>query len=342
MKRKGLLTLLTLCSSMLLGIFAFVGNNSPITAKATTEIEGDIIGVQVRAAMEQEMHYIVVQDASIKENDGAIGIRPGYLSNYTAPDYIKVYTAPLEYVMLSSIIDTTQDWNVNLWNSLGVMFPLSTVTYQTYNAATIYALEVLPGATYPNSHSQTVVNNKQIKYLNKNYENTDPEGIVSSWEWEEEKPFIRNENPLYLIGAQVRADSQHGLYYIDLMSNTYKDATKKDYYALYRINAYSKIKIYLSENGSPITLENVTSLRNGLHNEFDNVPAFFFALTSAEYDIYNGTTIYAIDVESDCELIVDGAVSVTNKSYRFKNNSYGDASAKYENFNFAMEVSQLL
>lgn len=332
MKRRLGFALLTIISFLLVGLFSYTKDYKE--ASAAGEIDAEIFSVQVRSGG-GENNFIVVQDQQISTSYPATAISD--TSNYNAPNYIKIYmSANDEGLYLSSIIKDAV-WPIHLWGSQGVMFPLSETTYQTYNASTIYAIEILEGCTYPNNKSQTIINRYTKKYINLNY--GDPTHINESFDWGLAEDFTPSGENISLFGAQLRADTDADLYYVCLSSSIYFEKSQTEYLDISVLNAFNKIKLYLSENDEGKTLGEITSLTNGYQNRWGS-SSFHFALTSEEYEIYNGTTIHRISVDSGCELVVDGKIYTTPESYLLINMDYGNASVKYGAFNFVPTIER--
>lgn len=367
MAKKRILPLLTLFASLVLGSFAFIHNAEYQENKAAKQVDSDIYSVQVRSDNGNN-YFIVILDRAISTTAGATVIYD--YDNYTALDHVKVYTSPTDSVFLSDIVAETVmtraeppeeipvGWNINYWGCQGILFPMDKATFQNYNALSVYAIEILEGCTYPNNKSETIMVSSSKTYINKKYDlnryhelfpapyahNVDlPAESLEAFDWYEVTPFDETSGGnITLNNAQIRASRADNLFYIDIMSNLYSSALKEEYYALERTNAYSFIKLYLSEDGEPVPLGEATTLRNGLHNQFDNVPAMFFALTKDEFDIYNGATVYKIEVQKGCQFLVNGVIYTTNKTYIFKNNTYNPSALVIDEvFEFEMSVLEL-
>ena len=297
-----------------------------------SDIEPDdaqLLGVQVRSGG-SDNNFLVLLDETINPYAGSISV-PG--SNYNAPDYVNVYLEPnSDAIKLSTIIDTTKNWEVNLWQSAGVMFHISDTNYETYNGATIYAVEVLEGCTYPNNNLQTLTVTQNKKYVNQNY--GDIAHRNESFDWVERADYEPSDERIDLFGAEVRADPASNLYFIDVKSSAYLSNPIIDYPDIDGyINAYEKIIVYLSEEDEGHALGEVTSLRNAIQNKWDS-QGFMFYLTAEEYEVYNGTTVYRIVVLQDCELMHGNKICKVTRGIDLMNADYGDESARNGAFNF--------
>ena len=327
-KRIGFCTLLATCSALLLGIFAV--NNSKTFAKveAAKEVDADIFGVQLRSGG-TGLNYLVITDTTIDVTQGHMS-KSG--DGYNAPSYINVYTsANATATSLSSIIDSSKNWDINLWSSQGIMFPITDATYQSFNGTTIYAIEVLQGCTYPNNQSKTCVVPQTRKFYNQHYGDSSVRDFAI--EWAETTPIEPSDVTIELTGGQVRADVDSGSYYICLTSDVYSGTQEVQYVSLSMINAYSKVKLFFSATDTGTYLGNATSLRSGCQNLWGS-NAFHFALTAEEYEVYNGTDLFKMEIEAGCQVVLNNRIVTIPTSYTFINQNYKDPTFKYGAFYF--------
>ena len=234
---------------------------------------------------------------------------------------------------------------INKWGgTFAFMFPLSTSEHNAYNGKTIHHIKV-PKDTELICQDKiwTVATTATLI----NPEDTYGKDSSKNAELIELTPPVKPaplEEPIALESAQVRADVGDSLYFIDFIADAFNDKGHLDYEDFSNVNLYSFIKIYMSkaerDDNQGKTIGEITSLRQCSQNEWD-AKGFFIALTDEEYDDYNGQTIYMIEVLKGCEIYVDGAVATIDKNYIFLNASYGNPEAKYENFNFSMDASDL-
>ena len=244
---------------------------------------------------------------------------------------IIVYTSENDGKPLSEVT-SMRSGVVNKWTSQGFMFDLSETNFDLYNGTTIHHIDVLEGCEliYQNKICEVL---EPMTFTNSRY--GDP---TAKYECIQLLPPFAPvpplDEPIGLVGAQVRADVNEPSFYIDLVSEAYIGLGEMVYPNIESLNCFDHVKIYLSENGSPINLGDVTSLRSAYQNKWTNPNYFMFDLTESDFETYNGTTIYMIEVLKDCELYVDGALALVDRTYRFVNSDYGKPEAKYEAFNF--------
>ena len=328
-KRLGFCTLLLTSSALMLGLFAFNSKQEVAPAKAVTSIEDQINSVQMRTGG-SGLNYLVVIDNNINPYYYPVGIAG---DGYNAPDYINVYLSPsANPIKLADIIDDSQNWKINLWQSGGVMFPLSDDNYDLYNGTTVYAIEILEGCTYPNFNMQQIVAQSTKKYINKEYGQDSARDFAI--EWQEPTKYEDSGVPITFGSAQARADVDASLYYICFCSSSFFEAGFVEYGDLSAINAYDKIRLYLTADDEVgKTLGEITNIRRGCQDLWTS-GAMHFAISADEFEIYNGTTIYKMTIDSGCQMVLNNQLVHAPRDYTFYNNTYGDPSAKNSGFYF--------
>lgn len=359
MKRFYFASLISLSLALSLGVFS---NSDHKEVKAYDTVDAQVYSVQVRKGEGEGQKYLVVNDHTIDQYSN-LGFSD--VSEFNAPQYINVYMERGgNAIKLADIIDTNYPWWCNQWQSQGIMFPIA--DYDTYNGISIYAIEILEGCTYPNNKFQTCRVPAKKRFINDSYgycgEDPDPEIIKNgSFNWTNQDRDALDE-PISLIKAQVRGQ-RHGegetdeqdLLYIDFLSHVYDNTQYKSYLDASIINAFDKIKVYLSENDAGKTLGDITIYREVCQNQFsgvDNTPAFFFRINTANYEIYNALSIYMIEVQEGCQFFVDGMIAEVDMNYRFFNSNFGvDTSSmtqeeienlKLSGFEFTKEVNEVV
>ena len=240
-------------------------------------------------------------------------------------------------------------------NAQTYMFALTGTEYSTYNGSSIYKIDILAGCEfiynnmiYEVTQASTLINphHLQNQYRDENFDFAVQGGGSGSV-----------DEPITLNGAQVRGvPDDSTLLYLDLMSSAYDATSFLPYEDTSALNAYDYINIYLSKDGDAIALKDVTSIRKGAQNQFsivDNCPAFFYAIDAANYELYNGLTIYMIEVLEGCQVYINGMIAEVDKTYQFVNLNYGaifpDTQeggkareyAKYNGFSFQPTVTNL-
>lgn len=332
-KKLGFCAVLTTFSAFLLGLFAF-GNNSGLNkVEAAKEVESGIFGVQMRSGGD-DLNYLVITDTTIDVSQGHMS-KSG--ATYNALSHINIYmSATGNPISLSTIVDSDSVWDINLWSSQGVMFPIDNTAYNTYNGTTVFAIEVLQGCTYPNNKSQACVVQQTKKYYNVHH----GEAAVRDFaiEWTEITPIQPSDETIDLTGGQARADIPSNSYYICLSSNAFVGVEVVQYLDLSSINAYNKIKLHFSQNDTGTYLADVTTLRRGCQNLWGS-DSFHFELTAEEFEIYNGQDLYKMEIEEGCQVILNNKIVTIPSSYTFINQNYGDASCRYGAFYFLPAVT---
>ena len=329
-KKMSFLALLSITTAFIVGSFSCRSNFKE--SKALTDVDSQIQTVQLRSDGGTN-HFIVIVDETISTAKTAEGTGAG--TNYNALDYVNIYMDDHSAPVKLSDVSSPNGWMLNLWGSGGVMFPITTEDYVIYNGATIYAIEILQGCTYPNNYSQRCVNQQTKKFININYGDINYKNEAFSWG--EEIQFEPSDETILLTGAQVRAE-ELGPFYICLTSNAFVTESQLEYADLSSINAYNKVKVYLSPTDEGKALGEVTSLRNGVQNKWASQNTFMFGLTASDYASYNGQSIYKITIEAGCQLVLSNKIVTISSNYSFINNGYGDAEKYYGSFDFAAEL----
>ena len=334
-KRLTFPVLFMISTALALGFANANVQSNYLRVDAATQLDSQITSVQIRSGG-SGANYLVVLDSLIDPYGLSMDVSG---TNYNAPNYINLYLSPTgNPVSLSTIINSSQNWGLNIWSSGGIMFPISDENFEIYNGCSVYAIEVLEGCTYPNANLATVRVGSTHKFVNQAYGNSANKN--QSFYWNEVMPLTPSETVISVTNGQVRADPDNNFYDVCLVSDVYAGATVIDYPDLTEINAHSKIKLYLSENDSGEYLANITSLRKGAQNRWDS-GAFLFELTAAEYEIYNGTTTYKIEIEAGCQLVLNNTIVTLDKAYTLINSNYGDVSCKNGAFYFMPETDTI-
>ena len=327
MRKRKFVTMLSLLTTFMAASL-LCHKMAPISVEAASDVTALPFTVQMRSGG-SGFNYLVVLDENISASDSPIGI--SNFSNYNAPSYINIYTSKdSEPIPLSDI--TSGEWKINQWQSRGVMFPISDINYQTYNGATVYAIEILEGCTYPSTSLQRLVVNKTKMYINQNY--GDQSHINEAFDWAEKVIYERSDQVIDLDGAQLRGDVDGELFYFCLRSPNYFEQAYIEYTDIDVLNAFDKVKLYLSSEDEGKTLREITSTYQGCQNKWTST-CFHFRFSSDEYAQYNGSSVYKISVEQGTELILNNKIVTVRQNYTFRNEHYHDDNYKYGAFDFA-------
>ena len=294
----------------------------------------DIAGAEVRADPNAHEYYI---DLRCHDYLPTTPTEYSELNKFiNAYDKIIVYLSEEDEGHTLGEITTLRTATQNKYESQAFMFHLTEEEYEIYNGTTVYRIKALEGCELIfNSKICTIT--EPIDLLNNSYGDETAKYQAFSF-----RPYVAPvSEPIPLRNAQVRGDVGANKYYIDLVASIYNDTPAMYYDSFFFLNSYSKIKVFLSEDDEGTLLEDVTSLRKGAQNIWNDSCALLFELTAEEYEIYNGTTVYAIEVLEGCQLVVNGSIGIVDKAYRFINNDYGNEAAKYEAFNFSVAVKDL-
>ena len=251
-KRLGFCALLTTISALMLGVFAFnVNENKEV--KAVSEVDAQLFDVQMRSGG-SDLNYLVLRDSLIDPLSSTMSISG---RNYNAPDYVNVYLAPQgQAIKLATFIDTTKNWDMNLWTSGGIMFHINDEKYNTYNGATIYAIEVLEGCTYPNSNLDKSVVRKTVKYINGSYGNPNARNEAFSFALETERDTHFGD--IEVSSIHNRMDSVSGYRWLMFLFSEEVFETSVNVTAwINELNFLDNVLIYFSEEGEPVALRTI-------------------------------------------------------------------------------------
>ena len=327
MKKKiGICTLFMASAALMLGAFSYQANLQINKAEAASTVDAQLTSVQIRSGGSR-LNYLVILDDLIDVAGGAMSI-PG--RNYNAPSHINLYMEPNgDAISLADVIDSTRNWDINIWTSGGIMFPISDDNYEIYNGTTVYAIEVLEGCTYPDSNFNKAVVSETVKFINGSYGDPDAKNEAFTWN----KSFAPSGEDILIASGQVRADPEHNFYCVALVSSSFSGVPAINYPNLYELTAYNKIKLYLSETDEGKYLSEITSMRAGCQNRWDS-SAFLFDMTAEEYEIYNGTTTYKMVIEEGCQLVLNNELVNISDTYTLVNINYGDPTCRNGAFYF--------
>lgn len=289
---------------------------------------------QARADVENNFYFIALTSPTF---DGVSPVLYSDLSLINAYSKIKLYLGKEDTTgHYLSEVTTLRSGYQNLWSSGAFLFALTASEFETYNGTALYKMTIEAGCQLL-LNNQVVTVASSYSLVNSNY--GDPDAKYGAFYF---LPYIEPlSGPIQLIDAQVRADVGAQFFFIDVRSEIYTNTPVVAYDNLDSLNIYSHIKIYLSADDNGTLLSDVASLRSGYQNLWGSA-AMLFSLTEQEYETYNGTSIYMIEVLEGCELFVNGMSGVVDKSYRFINGDYGNPAAKYEAFNFYMGSGALV
>ena len=294
--------------------------------EAASQLDSQLSGVQVRSGKQDDIsatdsNWIVLLDSSIDPLGVSTSIGG---SKYNAPDYVNIYLSKnADPVKLRDVIDETKLWDVNLFSTGGVMFHISDETLETYNGKSIYAIEVLEGCTYPDAHFNKLIVQETVRYINGDYNKESARYLSCNWF----KAFTPSDRTITLKNCQMRADTTEGVYYLSVVSSAYSGQSFMNYPGLSELNTFNKIKLYKSAEDTAHYLADVTELREGAQNKW-NSGSLLIGMTSAEYDVYNGTTTYKVEIEAGCEFVVNNQIVRTDREYVFTNIDYGKDEVK--------------
>ena len=312
-KRFGSLLVLLSSVTMAVGVFFSSLNKEYKLSNAADELSSKIINVQLRSDPGLGGFLVIVD-----ENITVTGTGTYNRYRYNAHDNIKLYYQAnkddeVEIISLNDIIGAGVRFNE--WSCGGIMFPIT--NYEKYNGATIKAVEILEGCTYPNKSSGAtkIVNETTVKYINRDHLDLDKkDGALERWF--KEVKYERTDTKLNIFRAEVRGDKDSDDdFYLDLGCYDFAGATETNYYCVSDyINAYEKIIVYVNESSEGKPLSEITTSRDVVINKWLS-QGFMFHIDKANYNSYNGETITRIRLLEGLELIFDNKIYTVSKTY---------------------------
>ena len=304
-------------------------------------------------------YYLDIQSDGYSLDSPVTNYNESALNQINAYDKIIIHLSQIDDGISLGDAIATRYAKSNMWTSLSMMFMMSKAEYEIYNGTTIHHIDVLEGCELICEGMIHEVN-RPYKLVNLHY--GDPNAKYANFELYATPEERYLDDPITLRGVQMRGqpDDDHpedSLLYLVVLSNVYDTTSVETYIDTTSLNAYEKIKVYLGKNDTGTLLGNLAHYREGMQNQFswkDNVPGFFFRLTVEDYEIYNGNSVYMIEVMEGCQLYVDGAIGEVDKTYRFYNANYGieypdtpegheqEKYVKYNSTDFYKEIDELV
>ena len=306
-------------------------------------------------------YYLAIQSDGYTAESPVTNYNYGALAQINAYDKIIIHLEQADAGIALGDAIATRYAKSNMWTSLSMMFSMSKAEYEIYNGSTIHHVDVLAGCEFI---CDGMIHEVKRAYtlINLHYGDTSPQAKYANFDLYVKPEDTYLDDPITLKSAQMRGqpDKTHpvdSLLYLVILSDMYDTTSAFTYADTTSLNAYSKIKVYLSKTDTGTLLGDLAHYREGMQNQFswkDNVPGFFFRLTVEDYEICNGNSVYMIEVLKDCELYVDGAIGKVDKDYKFYNANYGiiypdtpegheqEEYAKYNATDFYKEIDELV
>lgn len=302
--------------------------NTEVTNKATSwrldmpSENTEVSGVQVRGYGDGTKEYIVLQNAGFADVDADTAVND--ITLYNTLSKVKVYLSKEDATgtYLSEFCKTT-DWTINLWASSGLMIPIDTEKYATYNPKSIYRIVIEEGSEMPSTEI-IYVTDKEASYLNKGYNKDSTTNEALNW-WDESIE-LKSFGTAVLTTMDNRArttdpaEERWLILYFNKDFETQLDAESW----IDQLNTLDYINIYLSKNAEPIKLREI-------YYSSITMKGFGYAaalnINIINDPKYDGPHMYSVEVLEGCQFpyMKDGEQGyvTTATSITFVNRDYG-------------------
>ena len=283
-----------------------------------TELEMAITGVQLRADPLSGLYYFVVR----AENYATVmqGQLVSDPSLFDVLSKIKIYTSKDGEGVLAKDVCLAEGWEMNRWESHGIMFPMTAEKYALYNATTVYKVEILEGAVFPGDNCKLTVTEGHI-YLNLNY--GDESARDAGFTWSYMPSVIHDFGSCTLTDMNNRSSGDTGERWLFLFFTETFESTQIVSAWIESLNALDYIEFYPTRDltQTPISLREVYT-GNTTIKQFGQNTAMTFSID----ELYSGKNMYMLRVKPGCQIpyiengrygyrVVENGKSFTNDKF---------------------------
>ena len=292
----------------------YLGENLTVVAELT--------GVQLRAAPEAGIYYFVI--TSEQYADVPFGESVPSLPKYNELlSKVRLYTSEEDEVgVLAAEICNSSNWVMNLWDSHGVMFPMTAENYEKYNGTTVYKI-VIEGNTVIPCYGVDLWVDADSVYLNTTYGNEEMKNSGFYWSYIPSK--IVNFGECTLTGINNRSNDLTDTRWLFLFFTETFEARQDVSGWIKQLNTLDYIEFYPTDDLTqpPISLRDVYR-GNTIIKQFDQNTAMTFTIE----DEYSGANMYMLVVKAGCQIpyIENGEYGyrVVTSGKSFINDKYGE------------------
>lgn len=292
----------------------YLGDISTVVAELT--------GVQLRAAPESGIYYFVI--TSEQYADIPFGESVPSLPRYNELlSKVRLYTSEEDEVgVLAAEICNSSNWVMNLWDSHGVMFPMTAENYEKYNGTTVYKI-VIEGNTVIPCYGVDLWVDADSVYLNTTYGNEEMKNSGFYWSYIPSK--IVNFGECTLTDINNRSNDLTDTRWLFLFFTETFEARQDVSGWIKQLNTLDYIELYPTDDltQSPISLRDVYR-GNTIIKQFDQNTAMTFTIE----DEYSGANMYMLVVKAGCQIpyIKNGEYGyrVVTSGKSFINDKYGE------------------
>ena len=292
----------------------YLGENLTVVAELT--------GVQLRAAPESGIYYFVItseQYAGVPFGESVPSL-PRYNELLSK---VRLYTSEEDEVgVLAAEICNSSNWVMNLWDSHGVMFPMTAENYEKYNGTTVYKI-VIEGNTVIPCYGVDLWVDADSVYLNTTYGNEEMKNSGFYWSYIPSK--IVNFGECTLTGINNRSNDLTDTRWLFLFFTETFEARQDVSGWIKQLNTLDYIEFYPTDDLTqpPISLRDVYR-GNTIIKQFDQNTAMTFTIE----DEYSGANMYMLVVKAGCQIpyIKNGEYGyrVVTSGKSFINDKYGE------------------
>ena len=292
----------------------YLGENLTVVAELT--------GVQLRAAPESGIYYFVI--TSEQYADVPFGESVPSLPKYNELlSKVRLYTSEEDEVgVLAAEICNSSNWVMNLWDSHGVMFPMTAENYEKYNGTTVYKI-VIEGNTVIPCYGVDLWVDADSVYLNTTYGNEEMKNSGFYWSYIPSK--IVNFGECTLTDINNRSNDLTDTRWLFLFFTETFEAMQDVSGWIKQLNTLDYIEFYPTDDltQTPISLRDVYT-GSTVVKQFDQSTAMTFTIDAQ----YSGAKMYMLVVKAGCQIpyIENGEYGyrVVTSGKSFINDKYGE------------------
>lgn len=302
-------------------------------------IDTNVSGVQMRGDADNRVYYCCIQ------TEEYIEATPGDFSfdkdQFDVLEKVRVYSNSEDKVgvKLSTIVDESKSWAMNLWECHGLLIPLTEQGFEQYNGASTYGISVEKDTKLPMGRDTLVIQEEKF-FANTCFNNN--EFKYNGFYFSEAPKEIKNFGITEVTRLQNRANNAARWLMVSV-------STAFEKYALVstlvdRLNMLDMINIYYSKDSEPIKLKDIYIgiCENYLFNESTTLG---IRINLDEANI--GPNMYKVEFKKGCQIpyIINGeyGYKTLSSDYLLVNNNYqrtGDIFGIYDEDGFNRTYEQ--
>ncbi len=285
-------------------------------------VVAELTGVQLRANPESDLYYFVI--TSEQYADVPFGESVPSLPKYNELlSKVRLYMSEEDEVgVLAAEICNSSNWVINLWDSHGVMFPMTAENYEKYNGTTVYKIVIETNTVLPGYGVDLWVGTDSV-YLNTTYGNEEMKNSGFYWSYMPSK--IVNFGECTLTGINNRSDDKTETRWLFLFFTETFEMMQDVSGWLKQLNTLDYIEFYPTDDltQTPISLKDIYT-GTTIVKQFNQNTAMTFTIEEE----YSGSKMYMLVVKAGCQIpyIENGEYGyrVVTSDKSFINDKYGE------------------